>query len=86
MENVERPKSFLRNVIGGYMLELGQKDDKVLVVNADLMGTCRNNSFVGNFPQRSFNVGIAEQNMVSFAAGLAQALSPMRFQWPHLLQ
>lgn len=67
----ETPKSFLRNVMGNYMAELGRKETRVVVVNADLMGTCRNNSFVSEFPQRSFNVGIAEQNMVSFAAGLA---------------
>lgn len=64
-------KVFLRNVIGAYMIELGKKNDKVVVVNADLMGTCRNKTFVEVFPKRSFNVGIAEQNMVSFAAGLA---------------
>lgn len=53
------------------MEELGNENDKVVIVNADLMGTCRNSSFVDSFPNRSFNVGIAEQNMVSFAAGLA---------------
>ncbi|MBQ7529356.1 transketolase family protein [bacterium] len=63
--------SFLRNVIGEYMTELGQKSDKVVLVNADLAGTCRNRGFAEAFPNRSFNVGIAEQNMVSFAAGLA---------------
>ena len=64
-------KVFLRNVVGEYMETLGEKDPNVLVVNADLSGTCRNTSFVEIFPNRSFNVGIAEQNMVSFAAGLA---------------
>lgn len=64
-------KSFLRNVIGEYMTELGKKNNKVLVVNADLSGTCRNKNFVTENPERSFNTGIAEQNMVSFAAGLA---------------
>ena len=68
---MEEEKVFLRNVIGEYMAELGKKNDKVVVVNADLMGTCRNKVFVEDFPNRSFNVGIAEQNMVSFAAGLA---------------
>lgn len=67
----ENEKSFLRNVIGEYMSELGQKNDKVVVVNADLAGTCRNKDFVQKYSERSFNVGIAEQNMVSFAAGLA---------------
>lgn len=64
-------KVFLRNVIGEYMVELGKKNNHVLLVNADLAGTCRNKSFVERFPGRSFNMGIAEQNMVSFAAGLA---------------
>ena len=63
--------SFLRNVIGEYMVVLGKKDSRVVIVNADLSATCRNKGFVEQFPDRAFNVGIAEQNMVSFAAGLA---------------
>lgn len=64
-------KSFLRNVIGEYMTTLGDMDEKVVIVNADLAGTCRNRGFVEKYPERAFNTGIAEQNMVSFAAGLA---------------
>ncbi len=64
-------KTFLRDVLGGFMQKIGKQDEKVVVVNADLMGTCRNRGFVESYPERSFNVGIAEQNMVSFAAGLA---------------
>ena len=64
-------KSLLRNVIGEYMKQLGDRCDKVVVVNADLSGTCRNSSFIERYPNRSFNTGIAEQNMVSFAAGLS---------------
>ena len=64
-------KSFLRNVIGEYMAELGERYNDIVVVNADLAGTCRNKSFVEKYPERSFNTGIAEQNMVSFGAGLA---------------
>ncbi len=62
---------YLRNVIGEYMTQLGEKQKKIVIVNADLAGTCRNRDFVERFPERAFNVGIAEQNMVSFAAGLA---------------
>ena len=62
---------FLRDVMGAYMEQLGEKDNRVIVVNADLMGTCRNRKFCERFPERSFNVGIAEQNLVSFSAGLA---------------
>lgn len=61
----------LRDVLGGYMLELGRRDRRVVIVNADLMGTCRNKTFAEAFPERTFNVGIAEQNLVSFAAGLS---------------
>jgi transketolase len=70
-EMAEPSKSYLRNIIGNYMLELGRIDDRVVIVNADLMGTSRNETFVKEFPKRAFNVGIAEQNMVSFSAGLA---------------
>ena len=64
-------KFFLRNVIGEYMTELGAVNDKVVIVNADLSGTCRNKDFAVHYPERAFNTGIAEQNMVSFGAGLA---------------
>lgn len=64
-------KYFLRDIMGAYMSTLGEKNKKVVIVNADLSGTSRNKDFVKNFPQRSFNVGIAEQNMISFAAGMA---------------
>lgn len=61
----------VRDVAGKFIAELGKISDKVVVVNADLMGTSRNKWFVEEFPERSFNVGIAEQNLVSFSAGLA---------------
>ena len=61
----------VRDVAGKYISELGAMNDRVVVVNADLAGTSRNRGFVERFPDRAFNVGIAEQDMVSFAAGLA---------------
>lgn len=64
-------ENFLRDAIGGSVSDLGSVDDRVVVINADLSGTCRTKDFIEKFPNRSFNVGIAEQNMVSFAAGLA---------------
>ena len=73
-------KYFLRDVVGGYLKTLGEKDSRTVLVNADLMGTCRNRSFAEAFPERSFNVGIAEQDMVSFAAGLAhEGFKPYAF-------
>ena len=63
--------NYLRDVIGEITASLGEEYDKLVVVTADLMGTCRTRSFNEKFPDRCFNVGIAEQQMVSFAAGLA---------------
>ena len=61
----------VRDVAGKYISTLGKKNNKVVVVNADLMGTSRNRGFFDEFPERTFNVGIAEQNLISFSAGLA---------------
>ena len=61
----------VRDVAGKYIAKLGEENDKVVVVNADLMGTSRNRGFYEEFPERTFNVGIAEQNLISFSAGLA---------------
>lgn len=61
-----------RDVAGAAMTKLGETSDKVVVVNADLMRSSRMQDFSMRFPDRSFNVGIAEQQMVSFAAGLAK--------------
>lgn len=63
--------AILRDVTGAYIETIGEMDERVVVVNADLMVTCRNRGFVEAYPHRAFNVGIAEQNQVSFAAGLA---------------
>ncbi len=71
MHGIKSEKIFIRNIIGNYVAELGEAYANLVVVNADLMGTSRNQSFVERFPTRAFNVGIAEQNLVSFAAGLA---------------
>lgn len=61
----------LRDVLGNYTLKLGEENSSVTAVTADLMGTCRIKSFKEKFPERFFDVGIAEQDMISFAAGLA---------------
>ncbi len=68
-----KKKIAVRDIAGAYMMELAEKNDKVIVVNADLAGSAKTREFVAKYPERSFNVGIAEQNMVSFSAGLAHA-------------
>ena len=51
--------------------ELGQSNDKVVAVGADTAASVSLNMFYEKFPDRFFNVGIAEQNMIGIASGLA---------------
>lgn len=61
----------LRDAYGKALLELGKEDPRIAVLDADLSGSTRTALFGKAFPDRYFNVGVAEQNMMSIAAGLA---------------
>lgn len=62
----------LRDAVGDHMPVMGERYPKMVVVTADVATSSRITGFVERFPQRSFNVGVAEQNLMSFSAGLAQ--------------
>ena len=53
------------------VLELGAENPKVVVLDADVSKSIGTNQFAEKFPERSFNFGIAEQNMMAAAAGMA---------------
>ena len=53
------------------ILELGEKNPRVVVLNADVSKSIGTNRFAEKFPDREFNFGIAEQNMMAAAAGMA---------------
>jgi transketolase len=53
------------------LLELGERNPDVVVLDADVSKSVRTNEFAARFPERSFNFGIAEQNMMAAAAGMA---------------
>jgi len=63
----------MRDAYGDALLELGAANPEVVVVGADTTGSLKSGVFATKFPERFFNVGIAEQNLVSIAAGLALA-------------
>ena len=63
----------MRDAYGEALLELGAANRDVVVVGADTTGSLKSGVFATKFPERFFNVGIAEQNLVSIAAGLALA-------------
>jgi len=60
-----------RDAYGKTLLELGRENPRVVVLDADLSGSTKTAVFGKEFPERFFNAGIAEANMVGMAAGLA---------------
>lgn len=59
-----------RSGFGAGLLELGKTNPKVVALCADLTGSLKMDAFQKEFPQRFFQVGIAEANMMGIAAGL----------------
>ena len=66
-------KSATREGYGKGLLELGREHDNVVVLDADLAGSTKTGVFKKAFPDRHFNCGIAEANMMCVAAGLSTA-------------
>ena len=59
-----------RSGFGEALLELGEKNSNIVALCADLTGSLKMNYFAERFPERFFQVGIAEANMMGLAAGL----------------
>ena len=59
-----------RSGFGEGLLELGRKKDNVVALCADLVGSLKMEAFEKEFPDRFFQCGIAEANMMGIAAGL----------------
>ena len=68
-ETVEQKAT--RDGFGQALVELGETNPNVVVLTADLSESTRVEKFAQKFPERFFEVGVAEQNMVAIAAGLA---------------
>ncbi len=63
-------KKDTRSGFGAGLTELGQKNENVVALCADLTGSLKMNDFQKNHPERFFQAGIAEANMMGVAAGL----------------
>jgi len=63
----------LRSAYGASLVRLGKKDGRVVALEADLGKSTQSAMFQAEFPDRYFQMGIAEQNMASTAAGFALA-------------
>lgn len=60
-----------RDAYGAALLELGKKRKNIVVLDADLSGSTKTSSFAKAFPERFFNMGIAEQDLICTAGGLS---------------
>lgn len=60
-----------RDAYGQALVEIGKKNPNVVALDGDVSGSTKSRAFAKEFPDRFFNFGIAEANMVSAAGGLA---------------
>ena len=64
-------KTATRDAYGKALAELGEKNEKLIVLDADLAAATKTGMFKKVFPERFYDCGIAEQNMIGIAAGIA---------------
>lgn len=64
-------KKATRDGYGAALVEIGASNPKVVVLDADLSGSTKTKKFSEKYPDRFFNYGVAEQNLVGQAAGFA---------------
>ncbi len=70
MINTEVKKS-IRVAFGDELAELGKSNPNIVALDADLSGSTKTSTFAKEFPERFFDVGIAEQNLITTALGLS---------------
>ncbi len=65
-------KNSIRKAFGNTLAQIGEYDENIVVLDADLACSTQTKLFADKFPERFFNCGIAEQDMIATAAGLAK--------------
>ena len=68
---IDTGKKDTRSGFGAGLLEAGRKNPNIVALTADLVGSVKMDAFAKEFPERFFQCGIAEANMIGTAAGLA---------------
>ena len=68
---MKEEKKATREAYGEALKELGKVNDKIVVLDSDLAGATKSNIFKKEFPERFFDMGISEQDMMGTAAGMA---------------
>lgn len=70
-QNSERKPVATRDAYGEALLELGKKRDDVVVLDADLSGSTKTGKFAKAFPERFYNMGVSEQDLIGTASGIS---------------
>jgi transketolase len=70
---MNRPRIATRDAYGKTLIELGRENNKIVALDADLADSTRTGWFAKEFPERFIDVGVAEENLITVAAGLATA-------------
>ena len=70
-EAFEKNPKMMREVYCDTLLDLALKDENIVVLDADLMSSSGMKPFFQRFPERAFNCGVAEANMIGIASGLS---------------
>ena len=65
-----KEKKDTRSGFGVGLLEVGKQNENIVALCADLTGSLKMNAFAEEFPERFFQCGVAEANMIGTAAGL----------------
>ena len=70
---IDKSKTYsIRKAFGSTLAQLGEEYEDIVVLDADLACSTQTKMFADKFPDRFFNCGIAEQDMIATAAGLAK--------------
>ncbi len=72
MEILNELKKSTRQAYGEVLLELGKEKNNLFVMDADLSVSTKTCYFANKFPERFYNAGVAEQNMIGIASGLSK--------------
>jgi transketolase len=71
LNEIEKDKKMMRDAYCETLMELAKEDDNVIVLDADLMSSMGMKAFQKAYPERTFNCGVQEANMIGVAAGLS---------------
>ncbi len=70
-KTLEKDMTLMRDVYAGTLIDLAKSDERIVVLDADLMSSMGMKPFLSAYPGRTFNCGIQEANMIGVASGLS---------------